>query len=135
MIERPIPEDITKHKSKAIGNFSARELCFGTIGCVVILVNMFTVLTAIEDISTRAIVSALPAVPFFLVGFKKIYGVYFEKAIGPMITDNFINPITRKKEVHYKDIEDLEKTRPWVKPANVGKKIPIAKSRNYKGIK
>lgn len=114
MVERPIPQDILKYKQKAIMNFSAREAIFGGIGIIVIMIGCFIWFKDVTDTTYRAIYSAIPAAPFFLVGFVKIYNVPIEKIIGPLIIDNFISPIKRKKEVHYPELEKREKTRYWL---------------------
>lgn len=114
MIERPIPQDILKYKQKALGNFSAREVIFGGIGVILMACGCLIWFSDVENISYRALYSALPAIPFWLIGFVKIYNVPIEKCIGPLIIDNFWNPIKRKKEVHYPEYEKREKTRYWL---------------------
>ena len=114
MVERPIPQDILKYKQKAIGNFSAREVIFGGIGLTVILICSLTVFKDIASIKERAILSAIPALPLFAIGFIKLYGLPLEKILFTIILDNFINPIKRKKEVHYKEFEKREKTRKFI---------------------
>lgn len=137
MIERPIPQDILKYKQKAIGNFSAREIIWGSIGIGVIAYFAFSVFNGIENGTTRAILSCIPGLPFLLIGFIKIYGIAFEKSVIPMFYDNFLCPIKRRKEVHYKEQEEFEKTRYWIKPDKNGKmpKITCKKSKTNKGIK
>lgn len=122
MIERPVPQDILKYKQKAIKNFSARECIWGGIAAVIVIAGMVNN-TGITDTTHRAIVSAIPAVPFCLIGFVKIYGVPFEKIIGPIVFDNFICPIKRKKEYHNKSFEEYEKKRPWFIDETDPKKI------------
>ena len=137
MIERPIPQDILKYKQKAIGNFSAREIIFGGIGAGVIAYFAFNVFGDIEEGSYRAILSAIPGLPFLAIGFLKIYGMPFEKSAIPMFYDNFLCPIKRLKEIHYKEYEDREKTRYWIKPNKNGKmpKIKCKRSKTVKAIK
>lgn len=122
MIERPVPQDILKYKQKAIKNFSARECIWGGLAGVVCMAGMFTN-TGIEELSNRALVSFIPAIPFCLIGFVKIYGVPFEKIIGPFIFDNFICPVKRKKEYHNKSFEEYEKKRMWFMDETDPKKL------------
>ena len=133
MIERPMPQDILKFESKVIANFSARQALFGGIGCVVTIYFAMSVFKDVEDTSMRALLSALPAIPFFLIGFVKLYGVYFEKIIVSLFLDNFVYPMKRKKEVHYPEMEKYERSRYWMKDST--KKIKCKKSKQYKGIK
>lgn len=144
MIERPIPQDILKYKQKALGNFSARELIFGVIGAGIIAFFCMGPCKAIENVSYRIIVSALPAIPFFLIGFVKLYGVPFEKCFIPMIKENFIDPMLRKKEIHDVNYEKRQKTRYWLisdenkknkVPSTNGKKLICKPSQTLKGIK
>lgn len=132
MIERPMPEDILKRKSKTFGNFTAREAVLGGISVAIICAGLFSWFRGIPDQSTRALVALIPAMPFLLIGFVPIYGVPFEKIFWPIVYDNFVCPIIRKKEVHYPEIERYEKRRSWVKP---GKKIKVKKCKELKPIK
>ncbi len=115
MIERPIPQDILKSESKLLFNLSARQLLFGGIGLGVGAFMCFGPCAKVSDTTIRAMVSFLPALPFFLIGFIKIYGQPFEKLFLPVVTDNFINPIIRKKEIHLR--EEIPKKKIKIKPS------------------
>lgn len=132
MIERPMPSDILKYKSKAILGFSAREAICGSISIGIIAYFALSVFTDIPDASVRAFVSMLPALPTLLIGFMPIYGVPFEKIIVPLIWDNVICPVKRLKEVHHPEMEQYEKKRYWLKPKD---KVKCKKSRQIKAIR
>lgn len=133
MIERPIPQDVFAYKTKAIGNFSARELVFGAIGVAVTAAGIFGFFSFIEDTSMRALVSVLPALPFFLIGFVKIYNTPFEKIILSVIEDSFIQPPKRIKEVHQIEEEEYKKSK-VINPKNKKKK-KCKRSKTVKGIR
>ena len=132
MIERPMPEDILKYQNKFMGSFTLRQGVLGLVSVALLAKGIFSWFVWIPNNSIKALVSLVPALPFILIGFFPIYGVPFEKIIVPIVYDNFICPIIRKKEVHYPEMEAFEKKRAWVKP---GKKIKVKKSKGIKPIK
>lgn len=110
MIESPIPQDILKYKTKFVGNLSMRESICGALGIGFGLATYFLWTKNIEQQDLRTFISALVVLPFFLIGFMKLYDQPFEKLAGVIILDNFIAPLKRKKEVHFPEWEKYEKT-------------------------
>lgn len=122
-IEVAIPKNLFKFKTKFIGNFSAREFICGVLGVSAALVGFF-VLFKTMDQGLRIGLSGVIAVPFFLVGFLKIYDQPFEKMAYVVLYDNFFLPIKRPYERHYPDENPVQTKPAKVKP-----------SRKFKGIK
>lgn len=109
MVEAPIPQDILKHKSKLIANLSARELIFAVLGGGIALFCFFSIFFSISEFRLRGILSAIPAIPFFLIGFCRPYEQPFEKIAWMLVYDNFICPPKRLYEVHHPEYEKWEK--------------------------
>lgn len=109
MIERPMPQDVMKYKAKLLGNLSGRQ-CLAIIGCVAVIApSYFLFGSKVESIHIKIFISALPALPIFIIGFMPIMGLPAEKVGIPMIVDNFIAPAIRKKEIHYPEYEKWKK--------------------------
>lgn len=155
MVECPMPQDILKRKSKFIANLSVREVCCGACGVAFGLLGYFSWFKGIEAQNVRQMLSMLCILPFLLVGFVKLYDQPFEKIAPTIVFDNFICPVKRKKETHFREFEKYESTRYWIKPdpeeaeeetddskkAKKKKKKPtpakitVKKSEQYIGIK
>lgn len=133
MIEVNIPKDILRYKSKFIANFTVREivcLSLGALSAVVGYNNLFASLPG----KGRMYAAALIAIPFFIVGFIKLYGQPFEKIAKVIIIDNLIYPAVRKNEIHYPEYEKYKKT--GVGKTKNGKPAKAAKPcKQYKSIK
>lgn len=157
MIECPMPKDILKYKSKFIANLSVREVSCGALGMGLGLICYFSWTSGIEAKDMKMLLSFLVAMPFFLIGFIKLYDQPFEKIVPTIVLDNFLSPAKKKKEIHYPEFEKYQKTRYWITPEvvpeevteedNLGKKkktkgkqktkpqkIKIEKSATYKSI-
>lgn len=163
MVECPIPQDILKYKSKFIMSLSVRETVFGALGVGLGLLSYFSWTSEFENQDMKMFVSFLVILPFFLIGFVKLYEQPFEKIAFTLVMENFVYPLKRKKEVHFPEFEKYEKTREWLidqedieeftrdaelqdggkkkksslkkKNKNKPKKISVKKSETYKGIK
>ena len=148
MVECPMPQDILKRKSKFIANLSVREVGCAAIGVGLGALCYFSWCSGLDNGSLKRFLTVLCILPFLLVGFIKIYDQPFEKIAPNIIFDNFICPVKRRKETHFKEFEKYESTRYWIKNPEVeetpskGKKkkqtpqrIVIEKSDKYKGIK
>lgn len=157
MVESPIPQDILKYKGKFVGNLSTRETVCGALGVGMALGGYFIWFADVADDNVKMLLCSLICLPFFLVGFLKIYDQPFEKIAPTLIKENFIYPAKRKKEVHFPEFEKYEKTRYWLSEAEKAEeeeagaeeesgkkgkkkkkprqKISIRKSEIYKGIK
>lgn len=110
MIERPMPQDIMKFKAKLIAGLTARQIVWGGIAGVVAIGTYFA-LGDVEFASgqMKVIVSAIPALPFFAMGFMTIMEMPLEKVAIPLLIDNFIAPPVRKKEIHNPGYEKFQK--------------------------
>lgn len=150
MVECPMPQDILKYKNKFIANLSIRESVCGFLGIGVGLLSYFSWFSSYSQ-NLKMLLSSLVILPFFLVGFVKLYDQPFEKFAPQMILENFIFPLKRYKEVSHPDFEKYEKTRYWLQSkeenseSTPGKKktsrkassqkVNIVKSATYVGIK
>lgn len=154
MVECPMPQDILKRKSKFIANLSIREVCCGACGVALGLLGYFLWFRELGSQQVRQMLSMLCILPFFLIGFVKLYDQPFEKIAPTIVFDNFICPLNRKKETHFKEFEKYESTRYWLqhekteeiqnlddsktskkKKKQTPTKIVIKKSEQYIGIK
>lgn len=145
MVECPMPQDILKYKNKFIANLSIRESVCGFLGIGVGLLSYFSWFSSYSQ-NIKMLFSSLVILPFFLVGFVKLYDQPFEKFAPQMILENFIFPLKRYKEVSHPEFEKYEKTRYWLQSkeenseSTPGKKkssqkVNIVKSATYVGIK
>lgn len=128
MIETEMTKNIFKHKTKFIGPFSAREFACALAGVGLGLGGYFTVFSSLSN-NLRMGLSFLVILPFFLVGFMKIYDEPFEKMVYVIIKDNFLSPPTRLYETKF-----AADKIPAIKGKN-GKKLEVKPSRKYKGVK
>ena len=113
MIEGPIPQDITKHKAKFIGNFSTREVvCL--MGAAFAGLGAYFGLSGIESIDAKIFIGFVCSLPFLLLGFVKFYGEPFEKIAPVIFRENFLWPMWRKRDIHFPEFEAYEKSRPWL---------------------
>lgn len=159
MVESPIPQDILKYKGKFVANFSVRETVFGALGIAAALAGYFWLFKDVGGSNARMYLSAFVSLPFFVIGFVKLYDQPFEKIAPALVRENFIYPAKRRKETHYPVFEKYEKTRYWLLPESgdltedeekeqedTGKKsrnkkkkaerkIVVQKSEVYKGFK
>ena len=105
-------KNILTHKSKIIGNFSTREVVCGGIGALIALGIGFsgTIKGSDMTLNEKVMVSFLFALPFFLIGFVKLYGQPLEKILPIIIYDNFIVPLIRPYKTEY-IIEEKKKLK------------------------
>ncbi len=105
MIERPIPQDVMKYKAKLIGNLSIRQ-CVAVVLCgVAAIPGYFLLGENMETPVMTMVMTAIPALPFYIIGFMPIMGLPAEQVAMPLLFDNFIAPAVRKKEIHNKEYE------------------------------
>lgn len=155
MVECPMPQDILKRKSKFIANLSVREVCCAACGLAVGLLGYFSWFSGIEETTLRQGLTALCVIPPILIGFVKLYDQPFEKIAPTIVFDNFICPVKRKKETHFREFEKYESTHYWIKAdpeeaenetdgskktkkkkkKPVSTKVIVKKSEQYIGIK
>lgn len=153
MVEAPIPQDILKYKTKFIGNFSVREAsCLAAGTCAILFPYMSFIKDWNIDITYKIVIASLFGLPFFAVGFITLLGQPLEKVLFSIIMENFIYPMTRKKETHHPEYEKYMNTRDWMKEdymnseenesentkkhsKNKKKKQKVTNSSEYVGIK
>lgn len=110
MIERAIPKDIMKHKAKMFAGMTSRQLiCFG-IACAIGLVMWLSFTSSLPIGKLRIVIVALPSMIPLLFGFVTIQGEPLEKIGMDMIRDNFLTPVTRRKEIRYPEMEKYKKS-------------------------
>lgn len=154
MIERPIPQDVLKFKTKFVAGLTMRQ-CMTLLICGALAILGYTGLFSdIEAQKVRIICTALLILPVAIVGFVEIMGQPFEVTAKDMLIDNFIAPATRKKEYRHPELEKYEKdlTGKHLQTSNLEeletpenntkkktkkkeKTIKIKKSQNYPGIR
>jgi len=105
MIEREIPKDISKFETKLVGPFTSRQT-----GCIVasagVCFIMYNTLSALQLDATLVIfICFLCCTPFVAMGWKKPYGMTFEKFAMHYVTYFVLAPSKRK----YKTVTNLEK--------------------------
>ncbi len=147
MIECAMPQDVLKRKSKFIANFSVREVCCAALGIGIGFLCYFSWCKDLESRDLKFLFSALVIIPFFLIGFIKVYDQPFEKLVPTLVLENFIYPLKRRKETHFPEFEKYERTRSWLNSNDMDavetknnknkapSKIKVVKSETYRGIK
>ena len=95
MIEVNIPQDIREFEPTLIGSLTTRKTICGT-ALVAGTLGMYYIERAagISD-PFQFPVFMLAAIPPFLIGWLKPYGMHFEKFIVKAFTDNFLAPAHR----------------------------------------
>ena len=111
MIECNMPQDILKYEAKFVGNFTMRQTIWGGAGLAGALIGFFGFFSGIADVTTRIVSSATIAIPFFLIGFLKVYGQPVEKSVSAILMDNFIKPAKRPYKREYPMLTKWEKHR------------------------
>lgn len=114
MIECPIPQDILKYKAKVVAGFALREAVCLTIGTICGVLAFFNFAKYVDNITLKAGIIAIFAMPAFIVGFVKPLGQPFEKIAIAVIIDNFITPPKLLKEIRHPELEKYERTRQWM---------------------
>ena len=94
MIDGPVLQDIEKYKTKNVMGFSAREFIFLIIGSAIALLLFFLFGGISDGWQIRALICAIPAVPFFSMGFYRPFNQPLEK-----VAISFIEAWEPKDEV------------------------------------
>ena len=109
MIERPMPQDVLKFKTKFAMGLTMRQ-CIALVATgATAALGYFVLFSSIEAPKVRLICTALIAIPVAVVGFVEIMGQPFEVVAKDMAIDNFIAPAVRKKEYRRPEFEKFEK--------------------------
>lgn len=136
MIEAEIPKDIMKYKTKFIGNFSLREAAFGVAGAGAGVAMYLTVFSKLDD-TLRTGLTLLVILPFFLMGFYRIYDMPLEKALPIIILDNFIFPPKRLYLTEFSEVQQDTTPNGKRKKKRTAKQSAseVRPSRKYKPIR
>ncbi len=106
----PVPKDLTQVKTKLVFNLTKRQLIFFSLAAAV-GVPLYFLLRKRIDSGIAAILMVTVMLPFFLAAMYEKDGLPFEKVMGNIIRQKFINPGTRpyKTENFYGQIGMLLK--------------------------
>ena len=138
----PVPKDLTQVKTKLVLNLTKRQLIFFSLAAAVGVPFYFLTRKGLGS-SIAAILMVTVMLPFFFMAMYEKDGLPFEKVMGNIIRQKFINPGTRpyKTENFYGQIgmllkeEDVPdgKKKPSVRAASAygsgPKKIPKSKKK------
>lgn len=125
MIEVNIPKDIRDYEPTLVGPLTTRKFV-----CLIIMIALvygcYMIEKALDIDPLQAPVFLLFAIPPFLMGWYKPYGMYLEKFLGKAIRDNFLAAAKRPYQIENMwdgIIEEEEKAE----------RIEQAKAGNTKG--
>lgn len=106
----PVPKDLTQVKTKVALNLTKRQLIFFSVAAVVGVPIYFLTRKPLGT-SVAAIIMVTVMLPFFFMAMYEKDGLPFEKVMGNIIRQKFINPGTRpyKTENFYSQIDTLVK--------------------------
>ena len=123
MLETEIPKDILKHKSKVVAGMSFRQAIFGAAGVAVGLLSYFFLFDGLGESSLRIGLSAILAVPFFLIGFVQLYEQPFEKMAYIIIMENLIYPAKRPYATKFESDKPTVQQKKTIKPSKQHKPV------------
>ena len=106
----PVPKDLTQVKTKLVLNLTKRQLIFISLAAAVGVPVYFLTRKGLGS-SIAAILMVTVMLPFFFMAMYEKDGLPFEKVMGNIIRQKFINPGTRpyKTENFYGQIGMLLK--------------------------
>ena len=106
----PVPKDLTQVKTKVALNLTKRQLIFFSVAAVVGVPLYFLTRKGVGS-SVAAILMVTVMLPFFFMAMYEKDGLPFEKVMGNIIRQKFINPGPRpyKTENFYDQVESLVK--------------------------
>ena len=106
----PVPKDLTQVKTKVALNLTKRQLIFFSVAAVVGVPLYFLTRKGVGS-SVAAILMVTVMLPFFFMAMYEKDGLPFEKVMGIIIRQKFINPGPRhyKTENFYDQVEALVK--------------------------
>ena len=90
----PVPKDLTQVKTKLVFNLTKRQLIFFSLAAAV-GVPLYFLLRKRIDSGIAAILMVTVMLPFFLAAMYEKDGLPFEKVMGNIIRQKFINPCPR----------------------------------------
>lgn len=106
----PVPKDLTQVKTKVALNLTKRQLIFFSVAAVVGIPLYFLTRRGVGS-SVAAILMVTVMLPFFFMAMYEKDGLPFEKVMGNIIRQKFINPGPRpyKTENFYSQVDSLVK--------------------------
>ncbi|MDD3220679.1 MAG: PrgI family protein [Clostridia bacterium] len=106
----PVPKDLTRVKTKIALNLTKRQLIFFGLAALV-GVPFYLGTRKLIGADIAAIMMVMIMLPFFFLAMYEKDGLPFEKVMGNMIRQKFINPPVRayKTENFYHEIDSLVK--------------------------
>ena len=106
----PVPKDLTQVKTKVALNLTKRQLIFFSMAAVVGVPLYFLTRKGVGS-SVAAILMVTVMLPFFFMAMYEKDGLPFEKVMGNIIRQKFINPgpIPYKTENFYSQVDSLVK--------------------------
>ena len=106
----PVPKDLTQVKTKVALNLTKRQLIFFSVAAVVGVPLYFLTRKGVGS-SVAAILMVTVMLPFFFMAMYEKDGLPFEKVMGNIIRQKFINPGPRpyKTENFYSQMDSLVK--------------------------
>lgn len=106
----PVPKDLTQVKTKVALNLTKRQLIFFSVAAVVGVPLYFLTRKGVGS-SVAAILMVTVMLPFFFMAMYEKDGLPFEKVMGNIIRQKFINPGPRpyKTENFYGQVDSLVK--------------------------
>ena len=90
----PVPKDLTQVKTKLVLNLTKRQLIFFSLAAAVGVPFYFLTRKGLGS-SIAAILMVTVMLPFFFMAMYEKDGLPFEKVMGNIIRQKFINPGTR----------------------------------------
>lgn len=94
-IEREVPKDISRYEAKAIGPFTTRQLLCG-IPAVSLAIGSYFLLKSYVSQDVVFFVAFVVAMPLFLLGWAKPYGIPLEKYLSIVFVSQILAPKHRK---------------------------------------
>lgn len=106
----PVPKDLTQVKTKVALNLTKHQLIFFSVAAVVGVPLYFLTRKGVGS-SVAAILMVTVMLPFFFMAMYEKDGLPFEKVMGNIIRQKFINPGPRpyKTENFYSQVDSLVK--------------------------
>lgn len=106
----PVPKDLTRVKTKIALNLTKRQLIFFGLAALV-GIPFYLAARKVIGADIAAITMVMIMLPFFFMAMYEKDGLPFEKVMGNIIRQKFINPPVRvyKTENFYYEIDSLVK--------------------------
>lgn len=102
-------KDILSRESKALGNFTTRQMVFGATGLVLGLAVGFSSATSGMTTANRITLGVVLALIPILWGWTKLYGQNLETILPVLLWDNVINPTKRFYRPELECVVDYQK--------------------------